>query len=72
MPGAERTGQRSSLVAAPGGGHISDPKQRPEEFRHHSVVTAYAVEVVAGQGIDGYRTALEVVAREVGAAGPAG
>lgn len=43
--------------------HISDPHQRPEEFRHHSVVTAYAVEVVAGQGIEGYRTALEVVAR---------
>ena len=43
--------------------HISDPRQRPEEFRHHSVVTAYAVEVVAGRGVDGYRTALEVVAR---------
>jgi 3-dehydroquinate dehydratase-2 len=48
--------------------HISDPKQRPEEFRHHSVVTAYAVEVVAGQGIDGYRAALERVAAEVGLA----
>jgi 3-dehydroquinate dehydratase-2 len=42
--------------------HISDPKQRPEEFRHHSVVTEYAVAVVAGQGIDGYRLALEVLA----------
>jgi 3-dehydroquinate dehydratase-2 len=42
--------------------HISDPRQRPEEFRHTSVVTPYAVEVVAGQGVDGYRTALEVVA----------
>ncbi len=42
--------------------HISDPHQRPEEFRHHSVVTAYAVEVVAGQGIEGYRTALERIA----------
>jgi len=48
--------------------HISDPKQRPEEFRHHSVVTAYAVGVVAGQGIDGYRAALERVAAEVGLA----
>jgi 3-dehydroquinate dehydratase-2 len=46
--------------------HISDPKQRSEEFRHHSVVTAYAVEVVAGQGIDGYRAALERMAAEVG------
>ena len=43
--------------------HISDPKQRPEEFRHHSVVTPYAVQVVAGQGVEGYRTALEVLAR---------
>ena len=42
--------------------HISDPAKRPEEFRHHSVVTAYAVEVIAGRGIDGYRLALETVA----------
>lgn len=46
--------------------HISDPTQRPEAFRHTSVVTPYAVEVVAGHGIDGYRMALEVVARELG------
>jgi 3-dehydroquinate dehydratase-2 len=52
--------------------HISDPHQRPEEFRHHSVITAYAVEVVAGHGIDGYRIALERVAREVGAPGSGG
>jgi 3-dehydroquinate dehydratase-2 len=43
--------------------HISDPHQRPEEFRHTSVVTPYAVEVVKGHGIDGYRMALEVIAR---------
>jgi 3-dehydroquinate dehydratase-2 len=43
--------------------HISDPASRPEEFRHTSVVTPYAVEVIAGQGIDGYRMALERVAR---------
>jgi 3-dehydroquinate dehydratase-2 len=42
--------------------HISDPAQRPEEFRHHSVVSAYAVEVVAGKGIEGYRLALQVLA----------
>lgn len=42
--------------------HISDPQQRPEEFRHHSVVTPHAIEVIAGQGIDGYRMALEVLA----------
>jgi len=38
--------------------HISDPASRPEEFRHTSVVTPYAQQVVAGQGIDGYRRAL--------------
>ena len=43
--------------------HISDPKQRPEEFRHTSVVTPYAAAVIAGQGIDGYRQALEILAR---------
>ena len=42
--------------------HISDPAQRPEEFRHHSVVSAYAVEVIVGKGIDGYRLALETLA----------
>jgi 3-dehydroquinate dehydratase II len=42
--------------------HISDPTNRPEQFRHHSVVTAYAVEVIAGRGLDGYRLALETVA----------
>lgn len=44
--------------------HISDPKARPEDFRHHSVVTPYAVAEVVGQGIDGYRQALEIIARE--------
>ena len=42
--------------------HLSDPSQRPEEFRHTSVVTPHATEVVAGHGIDGYRLALEALA----------
>lgn len=42
--------------------HLSDPSQRPEEFRHTSVVTPHAVKVVAGQGVEGYRTALEHLA----------
>jgi 3-dehydroquinate dehydratase-2 len=42
--------------------HISDPEQRPEEFRHHSVVTPHAVRVIAGHGVDGYRMALEHLA----------
>jgi len=42
--------------------HISDPMSRPEEFRHHSVVTPHAARVVAGRGIEGYREALEHLA----------
>jgi 3-dehydroquinate dehydratase-2 len=42
--------------------HISDPAARPEEFRHRSVVTPHAVSVIVGQGIDGYRQALELLA----------
>jgi 3-dehydroquinate dehydratase-2 len=42
--------------------HISDPAQRPEEFRHTSLVSPYAVRVIAGHGIDGYRMALEALA----------
>jgi len=42
--------------------HISDPEQRPEVFRHTSVVTPHAAKVIAGHGIDGYREALEFLA----------
>ena len=42
--------------------HISDPSQRPEVFRRHSVVTEHALEVIAGRGVDGYRLALQVLA----------
>ncbi len=42
--------------------HISEPKQRPEEFRHTSVVSPHAAEVIAGHGIEGYRMALERIA----------
>jgi 3-dehydroquinate dehydratase-2 len=41
--------------------HLSDPSQRPEEFRHHSVVTPHAVAVVAGKGVEGYREALATI-----------
>jgi 3-dehydroquinate dehydratase-2 len=44
--------------------HISDPKQRPEEFRHTSVVEPHAVATIAGQGVDGYRQALSLLAAE--------
>ncbi len=39
--------------------HISDPKQRPEVFRHTSVVEPHAARTIVGAGIDGYRLALE-------------
>jgi 3-dehydroquinate dehydratase-2 len=42
--------------------HLSDPAQRPEPFRHHSVVTPYAAAVFAGRGTDSYRLALEHLA----------
>ena len=43
--------------------HISDPKSRPEEFRHTSYVEPHALATVSGQGIDGYRQALELLTR---------
>ncbi|MDP3893000.1 type II 3-dehydroquinate dehydratase [Nocardioides sp.] len=49
--------------------HISDPGQRPEEFRHTSVVTPHASRVIAGQGIDGYRQALATIAGLLGGSG---
>lgn len=46
--------------------HISEPLERPEVFRHTSVVTPHATAVVAGKGIDGYREALQVIAGKLG------
>ena len=45
--------------------HISDPKARPEEFRRVSVVEPHAVATIAGEGIDGYRQALGILAATV-------
>jgi 3-dehydroquinate dehydratase-2 len=42
--------------------HISNIHAR-EEFRHHSVVSAVATGVICGLGVDGYRLALEHIAR---------
>jgi 3-dehydroquinate dehydratase II len=38
--------------------HLSDPESR-EEWRHTSVLADLVVARVAGQGVDGYRTALQ-------------
>jgi 3-dehydroquinate dehydratase-2 len=45
--------------------HISNIHAR-EEFRHHSVISAVATGVIAGLGVDGYRLAIEHVARFAG------
>lgn len=42
--------------------HLSEPKQRPEIFRHTSVIEPHAIATIAGHGIDGYRQALELLA----------
>jgi 3-dehydroquinate dehydratase-2 len=45
--------------------HLSDVSSR-EEWRRHSVIADLAVATGAGQGPDGYRAALETLARELG------
>jgi 3-dehydroquinate dehydratase-2 len=42
--------------------HISNVHAR-EQFRHHSVISGVATGVIAGLGIDGYRLALDYIAR---------
>ena len=46
--------------------HLSDPAQRPEVFRHTSVVEPHAVATIAGRGVEGYREALELLAPRAG------
>lgn len=52
--------------------HLSEPLQRPEVFRHTSVVTPHAAQVIAGHGVDGYRQALEALAALTGESGSSG
>ncbi|MBZ5733833.1 3-dehydroquinate dehydratase [Nocardioides sp. TRM66260-LWL] len=46
--------------------HLSEPLQRPEVFRHTSVVTPHADRVIAGLGVEGYRQALVAIAELLG------
>ncbi len=50
--------------------HLSDIEQR-EEWRRHSVLADLVTGRVAGKGPDGYREALELLARELGIDPPA-
>ncbi len=42
--------------------HISEPKARPETWRHHSVTGVAAAETISGRGIRGYLDAIQAVA----------
>ncbi|MDN4474484.1 type II 3-dehydroquinate dehydratase [Demequina sp. SYSU T00192] len=45
--------------------HLTNPHAR-ETFRHTSVISGVATGTIAGFGVEGYRLALEAVARRVG------
>jgi 3-dehydroquinate dehydratase-2 len=49
--------------------HLSDVDNR-EEWRRESVISDLVVGRVAGKGPDGYREALEILARELGVEPP--
>jgi 3-dehydroquinate dehydratase II len=38
--------------------HLSNPEERPEEWRHHSVISGLAAHRILGRGPDGYHDAL--------------
>jgi 3-dehydroquinate dehydratase-2 len=42
--------------------HISAPSKRPEQWRHTSLITPHAARVIEGEGVEGYRMALETIA----------
>ena len=46
--------------------HISDVMSR-EEWRHFSVFDGLVLGAISGKGPDGYREALELLAKELGA-----
>lgn len=50
--------------------HLSDIESR-EEFRRHSVIGDLVIGRISGKGADGYREALELVARKLGVKPPA-
>jgi 3-dehydroquinate dehydratase-2 len=55
----------AQLTAAMVEVHLSNPRARPEEFRHTSYVSPYAAHEVVGQGVDGYRVALNILTEDL-------
>jgi 3-dehydroquinate dehydratase-2 len=51
--------------------HISNIYQRDETWRSHSLLAAASTGVITGLGIEGYRLALEFLARRIAGAAPA-
>jgi 3-dehydroquinate dehydratase-2 len=51
--------------------HISNIYRRDETWRSHSILAAACSGVITGLGIEGYRLAIEYLARQIGAGGPA-
>jgi 3-dehydroquinate dehydratase-2 len=49
--------------------HLSDIEER-EEWRRHSVIADLVLSRIGGKGPDGYREAVELLARELGAEPP--
>jgi 3-dehydroquinate dehydratase-2 len=49
--------------------HLSEVDKR-EEWRRHSVISELVVACVSGKGTEGYREALEILARELGVERP--
>jgi 3-dehydroquinate dehydratase-2 len=45
--------------------HLSDVESR-EEWRRNSVISDLVLDRISGKGVDGYREALELLARELG------
>lgn len=49
--------------------HLSDIGARPEEWRHHSVVSDVCDRTITGKGVDGYMEALQLLAQRLNPAG---
>jgi 3-dehydroquinate dehydratase-2 len=51
--------------------HISNIYRREESWRSHSILAAACSGVITGLGIEGYRLAIEYLARQIAVGAPA-